>query len=281
MLRVMFNSLFILPALGALLLNTTLLADDRIQDSPPRRVEEIDMSDTKNQIEALLKSKNQQIDEVKTLLKTAQDQGNWGSDDENETEAKITAAKKAAQCSMGPFSSKRHDQIKEEIDRMYRTLSGVHQKQHQPEQDAEHLGSDETVYVFLSSSMPQSTVRAYLHQIAAAKDGQVIPVMYGLVEGIAKIPAAADYFSRILQVDGQCQDAPGALCDRLPVEIRINPMLFKQYGITAVPSVVYVNGENWWSIQGDAALDYLLETINREASSPAMDELLTSLRRNQ
>ena len=84
-----------------------------------------------------------------------------------------------------------------------------------------------------------------------------------------------------MQVDAQCQDAPGAPCDRFPIEILVNPMLFKKYSITSVPSVVYAKGDDWWSVQGDSTLDYLLEKINQDANSPAVEGLITTIRRPQ
>lgn len=265
MLRIMFNSLL---ALCALLLSTNLLA-------------EVDMSATQDQVDALLKAKNQQVEQIRPLLETVQDQEHEVSDEDKTKEKEITAAKEAAQCSAQQFFSKQQDQVKGEMDRVYRTFSGNQQKENQPEQNAEHFELDEAVYVFISSSMPESTIRAYFNQITATKESKIAPVMYGLAKGLGNKSESAQYLSRIMQVDAQCQDAPGAPCDRFPIEILVNPMLFKKYSITSVPSVVYAKGDNWWSVQGDSTLDYLLEKINQDANSPAVEGLITSIRRPQ
>jgi hypothetical protein len=64
----------------------------------------------------------------------------------------------------------------------------------------------------------------------------------------------------------------------LPVAIRINPALFAQYGITEVPTLVYVSGEDSWSAHGDAGLAALVQRIGQEVSSPALARLVDTLR---
>jgi predicted DsbA family dithiol-disulfide isomerase len=60
--------------------------------------------------------------------------------------------------------------------------------------------------------------------------------------------------------------------------ISLQPALFSKYGINRVPAVVYENGKDTYSIQGDAGLDYLLERINREAKSTALAGLIKKMR---
>jgi len=139
------------------------------------------------------------------------------------------------------------------------------------------LAETERVYLFFSSSIPDETVHAYLSAIADAGDPNVIPVMRGFVGGLADISVSTKYFSRILKKDLDCKDTE-VPCQRYQVEIKLNPALFGQYGITRVPSVVYENEGDGFLIQGDAGLDYLLERINREAQSLNLDKLIRKLR---
>ena len=46
------------------------------------------------------------------------------------------------------------------------------------------LSASETIYLFISSSMPEEVVHTYLMKVARAGDQKIIPVMYGLVQGL-------------------------------------------------------------------------------------------------
>lgn len=138
------------------------------------------------------------------------------------------------------------------------------------------LDDTERIYLFFSSSVPDETVRVYLTAFADAGEFNVIPVMRGFVGGLSDMAANTEYFSRILKKDIDCQDTE-VPCQRYQTAIKLNPILFAQYGITQVPAVVYINDENGFLIQGDAGLDYLLERINREANSPSLSKLIRKL----
>lgn len=103
--------------------------------------------------------------------------------------------------------------------------------------------------------------------------------MNGVVRGL-KSKEGIKYFSRILKKDLTCRDRKNAnkRCARYQVPIKISSNLFTRYGITRVPAVVYENNKNDFLIQGDVALDYLLERINREAGSTTLDGLIKNMR---
>ena len=136
------------------------------------------------------------------------------------------------------------------------------------------------IYLFLSSSVPDETVHAYLADIAQAADPALVPVMRGLIRGKNNIKGNTEYFSRILKHDLACLDGkkPENICRRFKTNIRINPLLFTRYEITAVPAVVYTDENKAYLIQGDAGLAYLLERINREAKSASLAGLINKLR---
>ena len=140
------------------------------------------------------------------------------------------------------------------------------------------LAETDKVYLFLSSSVPEETVRTYIATIARAKATQVVPVLRGLVKGRENIKASTDYFSRILQEDPDCHDKRESTCRRYQVPIKIDPILFERYGITRVPAVVYAGEEDAFLIQGDAGLTYLLERISRDAKSMTLANLINQLR---
>ena len=143
--------------------------------------------------------------------------------------------------------------------------------------EAGGLTGMEKVYLFFSSSVPDKTMQTYISAIAKVSDPNVIPVMRGWLGGMTDTRANATYFSRILQKDPACQDSRKP-CQRHQLEINLQPALFTKYAITQVPAVVYTNGKDAYLIQGDAALDYLLERINREAKSTALAGLIKKMR---
>ena len=142
------------------------------------------------------------------------------------------------------------------------------------------ITAGEKIYLFFSSSLPDEIIRQYLAAIAVIGDSQVIPVVRGFVKGLADIQASIEFFNEVVKEDPNCRDemSPQKICRRFPVVIKVNPLLFSQYGITRVPAVVYANTTDAFAIQGDAGLDYLLERINREAKNPQLAKLISTLR---
>lgn len=141
------------------------------------------------------------------------------------------------------------------------------------------------MYLFLSSSVPDETVHAYLTAISQTGSQSIAPVMRGLINGLQDTKAGADYFSQILKIDQACRDTrkPKKICPRFKLNIRINPLLFAKYNISRVPTLVYANETETFTIQGDTGLDYLLERINQELQDkdPALTSLTRTIRGEQ
>jgi hypothetical protein len=139
----------------------------------------------------------------------------------------------------------------------------------------------ERIFLFISSSVPDETIHAYIAAIARMSEPAVVLVMRGVVGGL-KSSEGVKYFSRILKKDLSCRDGdsmnPQRRCPRYQVSIEIAADLFGRYGITRVPAVVYAGQKSSFLIQGDAALAYLLERINREAKSTTLDQLIKKIR---
>ena len=143
------------------------------------------------------------------------------------------------------------------------------------------LTGQESVYVFLSSSMPELVVNRYLIDIDQTGEQRLVPVMLGLPQGIEGKRFNASYFNRVMQADPDCRDTYEVRCRRLTVSLRINPALFSKYDISEVPALVYDNGQDSWSVQGEMELAYLLEKVGKTANSPALAGISSRLRGGQ
>jgi len=143
---------------------------------------------------------------------------------------------------------------------------------------SQQSSSKETVYIFLSSSVPDVTVHAYLTQAALYSGSGIVPVFFGLTNGVKDKRAAGRYFGHVMQENLECVDLQGQRCPRMKVRIAVNSTLFTQYSITQVPTVVYTNGEDSWTLGGDSALDFMLTRIDGEARSPFLEGLIKRLR---
>jgi len=218
---------------------------------------------------------------VSTIVQKAKEDSKKMTLPENDYgEEGLRAAKKAAEAFHSPGFQ---EQIQCEQQRLEKEVFGDFitswKKKEAVEEQSEQtscLDDTERVYLFFSSSVPDETVRVYLSAIADAGESNVIPVMRGFVGGLADMSANTEYFSRLLKIDLDCQDAE-VPCRRYQKAIKLNSILFAQYGITRVPALVYENEGNGFLIQGDAGLDYLLERINREANSPSLAKLIRKL----
>lgn len=155
------------------------------------------------------------------------------------------------------------------------------------------LGNDERIYVFVSSSMPLSTIRNYAASVARLGDPNVVLVMRGFVEGMTKIQPTIRFIGSVLQRNLDCNPTEGE-CEMMPASLAVDPLLFRRYGIDRVPAVVYARGvkaedaalsegdskntsigENH-TVYGDARLEYLIEQIQRETGSRTLADLLTT-----
>ena len=150
-----------------------------------------------------------------------------------------------------------------------------------PKDQSNQLAATEHLYLFLSSSMGDDSLRRLLAGIAGLGGEQIVPVFAGLPNGLDDWPGNSRFFQQVLQEEPTCRDTAANTCPRLQVPLRINPALFRQYAVTAVPTLVYDNDSRTWSVQGEAELAVLLERINTAANSPALCSLITSLRGGQ
>lgn len=171
------------------------------------------------------------------------------------------------------------ERLQGEQARIGKTMTAT--KADDPKDQVGPLAASEHLYLFLSSSMTEDAIRRLLAGIARLGDQQVVPVFAGLPHGLGDWPGNTRFFQRVLQKEPTCRDTAANTCPRLQVPLRINPALFRQYAVTAVPTLVYDNDSRTWSVQGEAELVVLIERINTAANSPALAGLMANLRGGQ
>ncbi|MEM6415487.1 MAG: type-F conjugative transfer system pilin assembly protein TrbC [Pseudomonadota bacterium] len=136
-----------------------------------------------------------------------------------------------------------------------------------PPQDRPELA----MLVFASSSIPMETMRAFAQQVEAI--GGAI-VLRGAVGGLEALGPTVDYIMDVLRVDPSCS---GVDCDMREVSVLIDPVLFRQAGVTRVPAVAVVDHDpfqsycervsddalhgQWRITYGDASLAGHLSTL--------------------
>lgn len=157
------------------------------------------------------------------------------------------------------------------------------------------LADNERIYIFISSSIPLSTLRNYAADIDKLGGQNTFMVMRGMKNGMRYMKPTIEFVGNIINRDKSC-DMTKEECDTYSAEVQIDPMLFRRYGITQVPAIVYATGVNvmdmqgsegivenakvndFYVIYGDVALDYALEQINADAKSKKLDGVIKSLR---
>jgi len=228
-------------------------------------------------------------------------EGTEGQEATPKQSGQLAVGEQAAREAMERYSAEMKPKVAEEISRQEETSCGCTASSPIPGAESEtassdtdtdtdntkvvrglqekFFDSDEKVYLFISSSMPDSTVRAYLERIAVAgKDEQVSTVMFGIIGGMEEgKKAMSEYLARVLLVNPECKDRVEAICERYPVNLEFNSIIFKKFKITKVPSVVYVRGDKYWTVDGDSSLEYLLKKINSELKQSSIDNLITSI----
>lgn len=204
-------------------------------------------------------------------------------------------ASQAAKKLFQQFNSPEHQaKLRQEEQRLRETLFADVPQMPQPEEDGKQteipqgqLADHERVYLFFSSSVPNTTLQTYMTMIELAQDPNLVMVMRGFIDGMEKIQPTMQYLQDLFNKDPNCNPLKKK-CDFFRINIQINPLLFRQYGIAAAPTVVFATNVTQkgdqdeasgpaFIIEGDAALDYLLERINHKAKSKTLEALIRAL----
>lgn len=212
----------------------------------------------------------------------------------------VAAAKQSAE---NFFSPGYQAKLKAERDRLQKDVFAPVMQEYYPEEAAKQLEpggkltAAERIYVFISSSIPEATLRTYLAQADKVREPNMIFVLRGLVGGAKQVGPTVAFIGNVLKKDEQC-DLKIAQRDTYLANVQVDPLLFARYQITQVPALVYSRdvsvaegfgkseglssevpvGQSW-QVDGDAALDRLLEVVNREAKSSSVEQLILAMRK--
>lgn len=91
--------------------------------------------------------------------------------------------------------------------------------------------------LFASSSMPIETLRTYASQLERVSG---VIAFRGMPGGMAKVGPMAELTAKTLRIDPGCE---GPACGMRDVQIVVDPILFRQHGITQVPAFAMVPGD--------------------------------------
>lgn len=159
------------------------------------------------------------------------------------------------------------------------------------------LAGDERIYIFISSSVPEATLRAYALDLEKLGSPNAFLVMRGMVGGMKEFGPTMKFLSRVLLRDPDCADTTS--CPSIGAEAQIDPMLFRRFKPESVPAVVFargvrpvdpdhsegditnfkdMKGETWWAVYGDAPLSYSLGKMAEASHQKKIEEISLFLR---
>jgi type-F conjugative transfer system pilin assembly protein TrbC len=156
------------------------------------------------------------------------------------------------------------------------------------------LSTDESIYVFISSSMPMMTLRNYATDIARLQEKNVRMILRGFIGSMQYFGPTRDFTLEVLVKDLDClrDDQQKYGCVGISAGIDIDPNLTRAFGIEMVPAVVYRKGsevelqtdedaqypeDGFYVVYGDATLRESLREINRQAKQKSLDRLIDKL----
>ena len=132
-----------------------------------------------------------------------------------------------------------------------RSLERAEKWRAEKENEYDGAKSFPTVYIFISSSVPLEVWWRYAHYLLD-KDIRGVFILRGCIGGCRYIRPTLEFLRRFLTEDGKNEEG-------LPVEVWIDPIKFRDYGVKAVPCVA-VEGKEELSC-GDWSMEYHLERL--------------------
>lgn len=139
--------------------------------------------------------------------------------------------------------------------------------------------------LMVSSAMPIATLRTYAAGLERVRG---IMVFRGMPGGMTRVAPMAKLSAEILRIDPGCE---GPACAMRDVQIIVDPLVFRQHGVTRVPALAMVPGDpvqpycerddqsppSAHAIFGDAALSALFEEFARLGGKEDVRDALARL----
>ena len=232
-------------------------------------------------------SKELELKDISSLLSEAEGQAKKLPPPVN---GKSAAGESVAGALMEQFNAPSYQsKIRNEQQRLQETVFKDVMREAIPTEGTQHPPqaalNAERLYLFISSSVPLVTLRAYAAMIDRTKADQITMVLRGFVGGMKKAGPTMAFIGEILKKDPLC-DLNKSRCDSYQVNIQIDPERFQRFRIEEVPALAYLavsddeqgQGGEAFIVIGDASLDALLERINLEAKKPEIQTLIAALR---
>ena len=146
-------------------------------------------------------------------------------------------------------------------------------------------GKNRVPVLFVSSSMPVETLRTYAGQLERV--GGVM-AFRGMPGGMRQVAPMAKLSAAILRIDPGCD---GPACAMRDVQLIVDPLVFRQHGVTQVPALAMVPGDPTKPycerdetshraahlVLGDAALSGLLEEYGRLGGKAEVQDALARM----
>ena len=167
------------------------------------------------------------------------------------------------------------------------------------------LLSDERLYIFMSSSVPLVTWNNYAESLDKLREANAAMVLMGCIGGCTYFKPTLEFIKKIIlpegieDIDFSKEGWQKELEKRTRhVQILIDPLLFRYYGITEVPCIVYAKGVNplsglseglpenlqenpqSWKICGDWKLSYMLEKLYEKSGALVLKRMAKELKKS-
>ena len=213
------------------------------------------------------------------------------------------AAESAAREAFDRYQSQEfQEKITSETERIKHTLFGPFSNPDRLEKPEETMCMDglagsEKIYLFISSSIPLSTLRTYVRNLDTLNDPNIVMVLRGFINGMQLVRPTLEFLERLLVKDKDCRLSDGKQCDVYQANIQIDPLVFRKFNIQQVPALAYVKNIKTIDAQqsmgkdgnlaeeseavvvyGDVALDYALEQMFNETGNLQIKKAVQKLR---
>jgi len=205
------------------------------------------------------------------------------------------AAVRAGEAAKQFYSEKYQNKLNKEIERIRtETFKAGERENKEVYSDANNkpkysLAGNSYIYIFVSASMPEDAIRAYVKDTALLKEHNIFIAFRGMLGNPPKIKETSKYIKKILQKDAECQGR----CQRYKVRFAVDPVLFENYKVTEVPTFIYdrqvqnrdvgrkkeiKNESEYYKLKGDVSLEYALEIFRRETKEKELEILVRKIK---